>query len=76
MDIGKTIRKKRRALDITQSSLAEKLGVSNQTVWNWEKNIVCPDGKRLLKVMATLGLEREDMVKEEAATPITIAKYK
>lgn len=36
MDIGKKLRDARNAAKLTQESAAESLGVSRQTVSNWE----------------------------------------
>lgn len=39
MDIGKKLRDARNAAGLTQESAAESLGVSRQTVSNWEKGV-------------------------------------
>ena len=38
--IGGYIAEKRRALDMTQMQLAEKLGMSNKSVSKWERGAV------------------------------------
>lgn len=39
MDIGKKLRNARNAAKLTQESAAELLGVSRQTVSNWETGV-------------------------------------
>ncbi len=39
MTIGETIRKLRRERDITQEGLAEMLGVTSQSVSQWETGV-------------------------------------
>lgn len=43
LNISENIRKLRRQMDLTQEQLAEKLGVSFQTVSRWETGTVYPD---------------------------------
>ena len=43
LNIAENIRKLRRQRDLTQEQLAEKLGVSFQTVSRWETEVVYPD---------------------------------
>ena len=42
-EIGKFITEKRRAKNLTQEALAERLGVSNKTVSKWENGKSMPD---------------------------------
>ncbi len=53
LNIAENIRKLRRGGDLTQEQLAEKLGVSFQTVSRWETGVVYPDIE-LLPTMAEL----------------------
>ena len=41
--IGKYIYQKRKAKNLTQTQLAEKLGVSNKTISKWENGKCMPD---------------------------------
>ena len=43
MVIGKKITELRKKYNLTQESLAEKIGVTRQTLSNWESNITSPD---------------------------------
>ena len=53
LNFAENLRKLRRERGFTQEALAEKLGVSFQTVSRWETNVVYPDIK-LLPVIAEL----------------------
>ena len=41
--LGKRIAQYRKAQNMTQENLAEKLGVSSQAVSKWETDQTCPD---------------------------------
>ena len=49
--ISERIKGLRKALDLTQSELAERLGVSNVTVNRWENGQVAPSGLALQKIV-------------------------
>ena len=53
LNFAENLRKLRRERGFTQEALAEKLGVSFQTVSRWETNVVYPDIE-LLPVIAEL----------------------
>ncbi len=40
MTIGERIRKERERLDLSQTELAEKIGISKQTLYKYENNII------------------------------------
>lgn len=50
MTLGTQIGSYRRKLNITQESLAQKLGVTNQAVSKWESDQCCPDVMLLPKI--------------------------
>lgn len=43
MSIGEKIISLRKKYNLTQEKLAEKIGISRQTLSNWESNITSPD---------------------------------
>lgn len=43
MSVGSKIAELRKKFNFTQEKLAEKIGVSRQTVANWEKDVTSPD---------------------------------
>lgn len=56
MDIAKIIRDGREKLNLNQSQLAERVGVSPQAVQQWESGATQPRGKRLNKIAEVLKL--------------------
>lgn len=57
-----TIAGARTTLGLTQRQFAEKLGVSEKTVWNWEngKRTVTPI--TLLAICSVTGFDKEDFI--------------
>ena len=71
MDIGKKLRDARNAAKLTQESAAESLGVSRQTVSNWETGLSVPDSDMLISLSEALEtpvstLLGENVAKQEA----------
>ena len=54
--IGKYIAEKRKPLELTQLQLAEKLGMSNQSVSKWERGVCMPDVAVYMKLCDVLGI--------------------
>ena len=50
MTFGDQLTKARKAKELTQEELAEKLNLSRQTILRWEKNQVFPDISNLKAV--------------------------
>ena len=59
----KEIKDRRKMLSITQSELAKRMGVSEQTIINYEKGRNIPKNKQIL-LRKALGLKQEDTPKE------------
>ncbi|MEO8086225.1 MAG: helix-turn-helix domain-containing protein [Bacteroidota bacterium] len=55
LTIGDHIRKRRLDLTLSQKELAEQLGVSSLTIWDWEKNRAYPRCTNLPAVISFLG---------------------
>lgn len=53
-DIGKRIRKYREECNMTQKQLAERIGVSNNRVSNWEQGLNRPDADILAAICIAL----------------------
>lgn len=64
MDIGKKLRDARNAAGLTQESAAESLGVSRQSVSNWETGQSYPDFQRLVLLSDYFGLTLDELVKD------------
>jgi len=58
-NFGERIRKKRMDLGLTMKNIAEKTGVSETTVYNWEIKNIRPYRKTEEKLKAILGLNKE-----------------
>lgn len=59
---GKTIAKLRRMAGFTQSSLAERLGISDKAVSKWERGIACPDVSLWNKLSILLDTDIESLI--------------
>lgn len=67
---GKLITQKRKALNLTQEQLAEKLGVSNKTVSKWETGKCMPDYAVVQSLCRELGITVSELMAGEE----TVAK--
>ncbi|MBQ3638186.1 MAG: helix-turn-helix transcriptional regulator [Clostridia bacterium] len=80
LNLGENIRKHRRRLDLTQDELAERLGVSFQTVSRWENGTTYPDMELLpeiadlfsVTVDALMGVDR---VTEERKVKVYLDRF-
>lgn len=50
---------------MSQKALAEKMGVSQPTVWAWENNVAFPGHKRMKKLAALLHTTVDELLKDE-----------
>ncbi len=66
MEIGQKLKDKRTALDLSQEQLAEQLGVTRQTVANWEKGKTYPDISSVMKLSDLYGVSLDELLKEDA----------
>ena len=55
--LGDHLRKRRLDLGLLQREVAQKLGVTESTIWNWEANRSSPQIRFILKVIAFLGYD-------------------
>ena len=60
--IGSRIRKYREALGLSQKDLADKLGISNSRVSNWEQGINRPDADMLAELCAILEVSPSELL--------------
>lgn len=67
---GEKIRQARKAAGLTQRQLADRLGVSNTSVSNWEKNLSRPDADLIQQLCAILGLQPNDFYGTVETAPI------
>lgn len=60
--IGNRIGRLRRAANLTQEALAERLGVSSQAVSKWENDLSCPDISLLPELARVLGCTTDELL--------------
>ena len=65
MDIGKKLKDARNAAGLTQESAAESLGVSRQTVSNWETGKTYPDIVSVIRMSGLYSVSLDCLLKEE-----------
>ena len=63
-EVNIVIRNLRRAMDITQSELAEKMGVTRSTVAKWETGANIPRGKMLIALAEFFNVTVDELIKE------------
>lgn len=64
MNIGENIKKYRKALNISQKDLANKLNMPISTLANYENNHREPNIETLNKIATALGVTINDLVKK------------
>lgn len=57
MSIGQRLKEARRARNMTQSALAEAVGVSNGAIGNYETDVSSPNEPILIKLMDVLQID-------------------
>ena len=75
ISIGSYIAEKRRALNLTQEQLAEKLGVSNKTISKWENGKCMPDYGIIQKLCETLHVTLAELMDGEDAAEESVRVY-
>ncbi len=65
MNIGEKIYKLRNQHNLSQGDMAEKLGVSRQSISKWENNNSTPDLDKIIKLAEIFGISVDDLVKNE-----------
>lgn len=63
MEVGERLKKRREELELTQEYVAEVLGVSRQTISNWENSRSYPDIERILKLSDIYELSLDELLK-------------
>ena len=57
---GDIIRNARKSMGLTQRQLADRIGVSNTSISNWEKGLSRPDADLIQKLCGVLHLQPND----------------
>lgn len=70
---GDMIQMLRRSRNFNQVQLAEKLGVSKQTVSNWENNNILPSIDMLLKISKLFSVSCDYLLEQHERTYLEIS---
>ena len=60
------IQARRKALGLSQEELAQRMGVSRQSVTKWETGLSAPDLDRLVELADTLGVSLDYLLRDQA----------
>lgn len=71
MDIGTKIKEARLAAQLTQEQVAESLGVSRQTMSNWENNKTYPDIVSVIRMSDLYNVSLDHLLKEKEGEPMS-----
>lgn len=75
MTLGEKLQKLRKARSLTQEELAEKVGVSRQSLSKWESDSALPDTANIILLADLFGVTTDYLLREaEAVTPATPVK--
>lgn len=66
MQLHQKLKDSRLKAGLTQEALAQELGVSRQTISNWESGRTYPDISSVLKLSDLYGLSLDELLKEDA----------
>lgn len=62
MDLGKNILTFRKKLRLSQEKLGDEIGVTRQTISNWECNLTTPDAYQLIALANVLQVSMDTLV--------------
>lgn len=62
MDLGKNILTFRKKLRLSQENLGDEIGVTRQTISNWECNLTTPDAYQLIALAKALQVSLDTLV--------------
>lgn len=65
MEIGNRLKKARTEMGLTQEKVAEEIGVSRQSVSNWENNRSYPDIVSVIKLSDLYSVSLDELLKED-----------
>ena len=75
MEIGSKIKNARNNIGLTQEQVAEVLGVSRQTISNWENNKSYPDIISVIKMSDIYSVSLDHLLKEENSMKQTYQEF-
>ncbi|MGX7024103.1 helix-turn-helix domain-containing protein [Vagococcus hydrophili] len=65
MEISQRLQHRRKEMELTQESVAEKIHVSRQTISNWETGRTLPDIKSLVMLSDIYDISLDKLLKED-----------
>ncbi len=65
MTLGERLFQYRNSINMSQEKLAEKIGVTRQTVSKWETNQSTPDFDKIEPLCEVFGITTEELIKGE-----------
>ena len=63
MEVGQRLKERRNELHMTQDFVAEHLGITRQTVSNWENGRSYPDIERIIRLSELYHLSLDELLK-------------
>jgi len=74
--IGERLRAARRAAGLTQAEVGRRIGVTNVAVSKYERDLVTPDGERLVHLSEALGAPVAQLLRPQADLSLSAASYR
>ena len=65
MDVGQRLKIRRKELGFTQDYVAAELGITRQTMSNWENGRSYPDIERIIRLSELYNLSLDELLKGE-----------
>lgn len=63
MEVGQRLKARRNELELTQDFVATELGITRQTMSNWENGRSYPDIERIIRLSEIYGLSLDELLK-------------
>ncbi|MGM0169594.1 hypothetical protein IGI39_003910 [Enterococcus sp. AZ135] len=63
MDVGERLKERRNELQLKQGYVAEELGITRQTMSNWENGRSYPDIERIIRLSEIYDLSLDELLK-------------
>ncbi len=70
---GEIISSLRKSRNLSQVDVAKKLGISKQTVSNWENNNILPSIEMLIKISRTFSVSTDFLLEQEDRTFLEVS---
>ena len=69
MTLGERIQNMRKEMGLSQEELAERIGVSRQSVSKWENDAALPDTDKVLQLSRLFGVSADALLTGSSAAP-------